>query len=176
MFFFTSDTHFGHNNIIKYCNRPFSNIDEMGQAIIDRWNSIVKKNDTVFHLGDFCFHNFNRYFYALNGKIILIKGNHDNEAWKNRDKFFEFRDSYYEIKIDNQPITLCHYAMLVWNKSHYGAWHIYGHSHGTLPDNPNSLSFDCGVDTHNFYPYSFDEVKEIMSKKIFVPIDHHKGE
>jgi calcineurin-like phosphoesterase family protein len=63
--------------------------------------------------------------------------------------------------------------MRVWNKSHHGAWHLYGHSHGTLPDDPNALSFDCGVDCHNYTPISFEQVEAIMAKKTFKPIDHH---
>lgn len=62
-------------------------------------------------------------------------------------------------------IVLLHYAMKVWNASHYGTWHLYGHTHGELPDDETSLSFDVGVDCHNFYPISYDEVKEIMSTK-----------
>ena len=70
-------------------------------------------------------------------------------------------------------IVLCHYAFRVWNKSHRGAWHLYGHSHGSLPDDPNSLSFDAGVDCHEFTPISYERVKEIMAEKRFLPVDHH---
>ena len=62
-------------------------------------------------------------------------------------------------------IVLFHYAMRVWNASHYGTWHLYGHSHGDLPDDETSLSFDVGVDCHNFYPLSYSDVTGIMSKK-----------
>lgn len=174
-YFFTGDTHFGHKNIVKYCNRPFSSIEEMDDQIIKRWNSVVAKNDIVFHVGDFCFgdrdSDFDKYFYALNGRIIFIKGNHDSFAWKNKEKFESFCAGYYEAKINNQNIVLCHYAMKVWNKSHFGSWHLYGHSHGMLPSDISSLSMDCGVDTHNFYPWSYDEVKSVMDKKEFVPIN-----
>jgi hypothetical protein len=63
--------------------------------------------------------------------------------------------------------------MRTWNKSHRGSWHLYGHSHGTLPDDPHSMSFDVGVDCHNYRPLSFEQVKAVMSKKLFKPIDHH---
>lgn len=173
-YFFTADTHFGHKNIIKYCNRPFSSIEQMDDQLIKRWNSKIGKNDTVFHLGDFCFGNndkdFDKYFYALNGKIVLIKGNHESLAWQNREKFSSYCAGYYDATIGKQEIIMCHYAMVVWNKSHFGTWHLYGHSHGMLPDNPNSRSIDCGVDTNNFYPYSFEEISTKMSKKTFVPI------
>ena len=64
--------------------------------------------------------------------------------------------------------------MKVWDKSHHGAWHLYGHSHGSLPDDPNSLSFDIGCNIHDYYPLEFEDVRKIMSTKTFKPIDHHK--
>jgi len=79
--FFTSDTHFYHENIIKYCSRPFSSVDEMNKAMIDNWNNVVGKNDIVWHLGDFCFgkkDNIMEIFPKLNGKINLVMGNHDH--------------------------------------------------------------------------------------------------
>lgn len=173
--FFTADTHFGHNNIIKYCNRPFSSVEEHNEVLINNWNSVVKPEDFVYHLGDFCFkdNDFDKYFNQLNGQIIFVEGNHDKVARKHRDKFFEYWRQYKEVKINEQRITLCHYALRVWNKSHWGSWHLYGHSHGSLPDDPHARSFDVGVDCHNYYPISFDRVKEIMDSKLWQPIDHH---
>jgi calcineurin-like phosphoesterase family protein len=168
-YFWTADTHFNHKNILKYCNRPFSSIQEMDEEIIKRWNSKVEKSDIVFHLGDFAFGNsndiFDKYFNQLNGKIIWIKGNHDSLAYKNKEKFYKYCLGYYETKIDGQLIVMCHYAMLTWNQSHYGSFHLYGHSHGNLSDNPNLLSMDVGVDTNNYYPYSFKEIKKNMELK-----------
>ena len=69
----------------------------------------------------------------------------------------------YEFKVEGQDITVCHYAMRVWNKSHFGAWQIYAHSHGELP--PIGLQYDCGVDCNDFCPVSFEELKIIMSNK-----------
>ncbi len=175
--FFTADTHFNHANIIKYSNRPFKDTVEMNDTIINNWNQVVREYDTVYHLGDFCFGRddayFNSVFPRLNGYIVLIKGNHDSLAWRNRYRFAACFDSYHEVKVEQQEITLCHYKMSVWNKSHHGAWHLYGHSHGSLPAGPNERCFDVGVDCHNFTPVSFDKVKAIMEKKTFVPIDHH---
>ena len=85
---FISDTHLGHFNIIKYCNRPFSSLEEMDKTIIKNWNERVNPEDTVFHCGDFCFmksgeakeapHNaYNYYKSQLNGNLILIMGNHE---------------------------------------------------------------------------------------------------
>jgi len=176
---FTADTHFGHANIIKYCARPFKDSVEMNETIISNWNRVVHKDDLVYHLGDFCFSKkspdtFDNYFRRLNGVIVFVKGNHDKYTWRNhRQKFYACSDSYREIEINGQEITLCHYAMRVWNKSHHGSWHLYGHSHGSLPDDPHSRSFDVGVDCHNYTPINFEQVKEIMSKKLWKPIDHH---
>lgn len=182
MKFFTSDTHFGHGNIINYCNRPFSSVSEMDEELIRRWNEKVGKNDEVYHLGDFFFSNTNDSKYvldSLNGKIFLVRGNHDSKitAFKNR---FEWIKDYFDLKIkvegESQNIVMMHYAMRIWNKSHHGAWHLYGHSHNSLPED-ESLSFDCGVDGHDFYPWSLDEVIVKMKEKErkYGPhhIDHH---
>jgi calcineurin-like phosphoesterase family protein len=185
--FFTADTHFGHANIIKYCGRPFKDANEMDDTLIARWNSVVTKDDTVYHLGDFAFKNgrdIDNYFRRLNYKFLYILfGNHDKGL---KDWWRRVGDGYThgvkilpaeaEIKINGQGIILSHYAMRVWNKSHHGTWQLYGHSHGSLPDDPNALSIDVGVDCHNFYPVDIEQVKKIMSKKVFKPIDHHGKE
>lgn len=181
MIFFTADTHFDHKNIIRYCNRPFQSVKEMNESIIDNWNTTIGKNDFVYHLGDFAFADAQRQEQiarSLNGSIHLIRGNHDRQI----PKCFQSVTYLNEIRVEDpdsphgkQVIVLCHYAMRVWNKSHYGAWHLYGHSHGTLENDPNSLSIDVGVDTNNFKPYSYDDVKVAMFQKNFKPIDHHKG-
>ena len=77
MIYFISDTHFYHSNIIKYCDRSFNNINEMNETIINNWNNIVTKQDTVYHLGDFCLSSddeIKNVFNKLNGNIILIRG------------------------------------------------------------------------------------------------------
>lgn len=165
--FFTSDTHFGHANIIRYCNRPFKDVTEMNETIISNWNNKVKANDIVYHLGDFCFgssHDAVNIINRLNGSIHLIKGNHEKAALNIKNRFASIRD-VDTFKIDKYEIFMSHYAHRVWNKSHRGTWHLYGHSHGTLPDDPRSLSFDIGVDCHNFQVLSFEEVKQIMLHK-----------
>ena len=78
--FFTSDTHFNHANIIKFCNRPFKDVEQMNDVMIANWNSVIGKDDTVFHLGDFCLGGaaeWTKILDRLNGKIYLIMGNHD---------------------------------------------------------------------------------------------------
>lgn len=166
MKFFTADTHFSHYNIIKYCNRPFSSIEEMNQTIIDRWNSKVKKGDVVYHLGDFLFKGRNSIgdiLNVLNGQIILIKGNHD---WKNMVKeYFPVAFDLKNIKIHNIPVTLCHYPMKRWPKMYHGAFHLFGHCHGTMEIPEHEFAMDVGVDCHNFYPLSENEIYEWMINK-----------
>ena len=80
MIYFTSDTHFGHAKIIEYCKRPFANVREMDDELTRRWNEVVTPNDTVIHLGDFAItgkEKIREYRSKLNGRIILILGNHD---------------------------------------------------------------------------------------------------
>lgn len=157
-FFFTADQHFGHKNIIKYNNRPFNNIKEMDSQIIENHNSVVTNNDMTIHIGDFCFlKSFDeikrKYLSKLNGNHKFVKGNHDYWA-KNKIPMI------IEQKVDKQLIVCCHYSMNRWNKSHYGSWHLFGHSHGNLIG--VGQSFDVGVDCNNYTPVSFEQVTERM--------------
>jgi calcineurin-like phosphoesterase family protein len=79
-----------------------------------------------------------------------------------------------KIKVFEQEIVLCHYAMLVWNKSHHGTWHLHGHSHHSLPIDNYSLRLDVGTNGWSYCPISFEQIKQELSKRIFKPIDHHK--
>lgn len=177
--FFSSDTHYSHANIIKYCNRPFSSVDEMNDSMIERWNSKVKSDDDAYIIGDFSFGDINKsieILKQLNGKITLIYGNHDKSVKKHQElhnKFYQCVD-YLELNINGQFIIMSHYAMLVWNKARYGSWMLHGHSHGTLKYPFECKILDVGVDSHDFYPLSFDDVKILMDKKIYNQIDYHK--
>jgi calcineurin-like phosphoesterase family protein len=160
---FTADHHFNHTNIITYCNRPFSSIEEMNEELILRWNGRVDTNDIVYHLGDFGFGKTEIIANRLNGMKYLIPGSHDRITPSLRlgDSLIVLPE-IWAIKNERHLIIMCHYAMRTWEKSHYNSWHLFGHSHGKLPT--FGKSFDIGVDTHNFYPYSFDEVKKIMDR------------
>lgn len=180
--FFTSDHHFGHKNIIKYSNRPFSSSEEMDKIMIERWNEKVKPEDIVYYLGDFSLSENDKYiddiFLQLNGKIYIMKGNHD--YWMERNTFYPITknstvkliEPLYNLYLDHPelkkpkghlPIVLCHYSLRTWDVAHYGSWMLYGHSHGQLP--PYGKSFDIGVDTNNFYPYSLEEVNIKMKAR-----------
>lgn len=161
MYFFTADEHYGHANIIKYCNRPFKTTEEMNNHIIECHNKLVCDLDTVIHAGDFTlgFKSFaNNIKEKLNGSHIFLHGSHD--YWLKKNKF---SDQIWEKKIEGEYIIVCHYAMRTWARSHYNSWQLYRHSHGTLK--PIGKQLDIGVDTNNFYPYSFESIKKIMSTR-----------
>lgn len=162
MKYFTADTHFNHEKIIQYCARPFKNIDEMNNTLIDNWNSVVKKGDLVYHIGDFGWRNFKPILDKLNGQIILIKGSHDYNQELKHKKIVKV-ERLINMRIDKQPITLCHYCMRKWHLEHYNSWHLFGHSHGKL--SPIGKSWDVGVDNNNFFPLSWDQIKKIMNER-----------
>lgn len=164
MIWFTSDTHFGHANIIRYCNRPFASVNEMNERMVYEWNLRVQPDDTVHHVGDFAFgrdgeETTRRILPRLNGKIHLTRGNHDIFDTYG---LFASVDKSREIIVDGQEITLYHYAQRTWHHDLRGAWHLFGHSHSAL--HGHGKSFDIGVDCWRFRPVSFDEVKRKMDK------------
>jgi calcineurin-like phosphoesterase family protein len=176
--FFTSDTHFHHKAILKYTSRPFQDIEDMNEQLISRWNAKIHKDDTVIHTGDFSFGTVEealQIFARLNGKIYLAKGNHDSSE-KLKKIPFEAVGDVLQFRYNGKGFFASHFAHRVWEDSHYHTYHIYGHSHGSLPDDPNSLSMDVGIDCHpNCEPFSFEEVREKMKAKNFIPVDHHAG-
>jgi calcineurin-like phosphoesterase family protein len=161
--FFTSDTHFGHENIIRFCNRPFASVYAMNRAMIENWNSVVSEGDEVYHLGDFAFGNsayWSEMRGPLNGTIYLIKGNHDKQF---PQRLFGWVKDYAEIVVENQKIVLFHYGMRTWHHDLRGVWHLYGHSHNALP--PYGKSVDVGVDKWDFTPVSFEKLKTFMDAR-----------
>lgn len=175
-YWFTSDTHFGHANILKYDQRPFADIVEHDNELIRRWNTVVSKSDVVYHLGDFSWHTkeaqCDGILSQLNGTKILIFGNHDSKAVK-RSRYWAKVTPYEEVTIEQQKICLFHYRMVVWNRSHHGSWALHGHSHGTLPIVMTAKTLDVGTMLWSYAPVSFSEIKAEMEKKTFVPVDAH---
>ena len=168
MDWFTSDLHLGHKKIIDLAYRPFATIDDMSTALINNINSVVGVKDTLYHLGDFALNSicFIEGYNQLKCKnIIFLKGNHDKDIFKkivvlDLPKCIILENQILERKFfvngQTERITMCHYAMRSWNQSYRGAWHLYGHHHGNIPS--HGLSFDVGVDTNNYMPYSLDDV------------------
>jgi calcineurin-like phosphoesterase family protein len=169
MIYFTSDQHFGHENLIKYCARPFSSAEEMDEEMIKRWNEVIKPLDQVYHLGDFTLgEDIHKYIRRLNGSIRFITSDfHHDSRWIKANPDIETKPILF-ITSNNVNIMLCHYPMAVWERSHYGAWHLYGHVHRTGFHVPG-FTMNVGVDFHGFYPVSFDEVADFM-----VEIGWHK--
>lgn len=152
--FFTADTHFGHQNILKYYPRRVDkfggsgNIYSVDQKIIEEWNSHVSKNDDVYHLGDFSMCKSTSYtgrvIEQLNGKVHLIRGNHDNRTIKKFKELFYSVSEYEEICINKQLIVLFHYPLARWHHMGRGSWHLHGHCHGNYAS--QGLSLDVGLD------------------------------
>jgi calcineurin-like phosphoesterase family protein len=162
-YFFTADEHYFHNNILKYSSRPFNNIDDMNHSLIMNNNKIVTDNDYVIHVGDFTLANRDAaesIIKQLKGKHIFVIGSHD--------KWLNGKGSHiWERKIEGQHIVCVHYAMYSWPRSHYGSWLCYGHHHGSFSIPCKAI--DVGVDTNNFYPYSFQQLKDKMETKPITP-------
>lgn len=160
--FFTADTHFSHDNIRKYCNRPFDTAEEMNEVMIERWNSVVKQGDLIYHLGDFSWGDPIPILEQLNGQVYYIIGNHDKRNYRvlqEHQKIVWMKD-LFTLKHDGKSTTLCHYAMYRWPKAHFNEWHLFGHTHGTLAG--VGKSFDVGVDANDFTPLSWEQVVEKM--------------
>lgn len=158
MIFFTADQHFKHQNIIKYCHRPWRWAWEMDEALIANHNAVVTDEDVVYHLGDFAWGDPAFFICRLKGKEHhLILGNHDKVS--RLGNWFSTVQPVLLLKVDSKlSIWLAHYAHRVWPQKHYGVVHLYGHSHGTLAADP--LCLDVGVDAQGYRPVSLDQVLE----------------
>lgn len=154
---FTSDTHFHHKNILKFCpnTRLGADSDEMTEILIQNWNRQVKPEDDVYVLGDVFFCNFEKAMQIMKrlmGKIHLVYGNHDKVIYKNArlvDKF-ESVTHYRRMNIGKQMVILHHYPYLEWEQCHRGAYALFGHVHGSMDHNPHVLRYrtmDVGVDS-----------------------------
>lgn len=185
MIYFTSDLHFYHKNIIELSHRNFRDLEEMHETLIGNWNTKVKPDDQVYLLGDVSFGSKAKtkaLMDRLNGKIYLVRGNHDHDILKGEGiGRFEWVKDYYYLKVNDvdgpdgkvQPIILMHFPIQIWNHRNYGAWHLHGHCHGGLPVDKTLLRHDVGVDNCSMYPISYETVKEVMSRREFKSSDYH---
>lgn len=177
--FFTSDTHYGHTKVIEYVGRPFADTQKMDEAMIARWNAVVRPGDLVYHLGDFSLTRPDKAVEIarrLTGNKYLVFGNHDKQLRKDVGFIgcWIWSRDLAQIEVGDQKITLCHYAMRAWNQSHRGAWQLFGHSHGNLT--VTGRSADVGVDCWNYTPVAFEELKQYMDRREFEAVDHHHEE
>lgn len=170
MEWFTSDPHFGHANIIIHCNRPFRDINSMDAQLIMNWNGVVDHEDTVYVLGDFTLkHSARMYFSQLKGKIFIVPGCHDYWLDHNTTGLYSLSEHpitilppLYNLRLNGYTAVLCHYALRVWYKSHYGSYQLHGHSHGRLP--PVGRQYDVGVDHNEFYPITFESIRDKIGR------------
>jgi len=174
--FFTSDTHFGHKNILEYCKRPFSSVEEMDKRLIENWNNVVKPDDIVFHLGDFAFCGSNRIREIrnqLNGKIILVKGNHDRHLKDSLcNELFEGTTYQLQIQLGDRSVYLNHFPFLSWGgcarKPENAVYQLFGHIHSCKSNpyfNLHRFQYDVGVDNNNYKPVSWNEVQSKIDEQ-----------
>lgn len=185
MIYFISDTHFGHANSITLNNRPFKDVDEMDERMISNWNGKVKPKDAVYILGDLVHKSAEpeKYLKLLNGKKILVAGNHDVKWLKKlgmaKDtetggveffgygEYFENITQYLEIRIDGRMLTMCHYPMLEWRASRkFGSrklgFLLHGHIHNNTGERYKPMfmlphAINVSADVNGYTPVTFDE-------------------
>lgn len=177
--FTTSDIHFLHKSILKYCpvSRPYGNIDEMDEAIVHNWNKTISPDDLTYILGDITFGSVNKtidLLHRLNGKKILIEGNHDHDALEKHAfrECFESIHKYLEIKHHGELICMFHYPIKFWNKRHYGSLHLHGHLHSN-PSGIDGRIMDVGMDTNWCHPYLLNDIVDKLTKIPLPGVNHH---
>ena len=173
---FTSDTHFFHDKVVEYCQRPFASVEEMNEELIARWNSVVHRDGIVFHLGDFCFgkpDKWNCILDRLKGRIYLVLGNHDaGHISEEVAARFEGVAFQMRLNVNGQKIYLNHFPFLSYSGDNHGTWQLFGHIHSNS-HNHNIIDehrlamlqpgqYDVGVDNNIFTPVSYRQVEEII--------------
>jgi calcineurin-like phosphoesterase family protein len=202
--FVIADTHFGHADIILHCKRPWCMpnpaydtllpydfrtnnplmvpkwaLEAHDQFITEKWNKMVTKKDRVIIVGDFAFKDHLMHASSLNGRKILVMGNHDDdlnrEALKHFDEVYDFgcvkkmmtgafRPDGKAVK---EKVTFCHYAMRAWPGSWESSASVHAHSHGRMPELDILLSFDVGMDVWGYFPIPWEAIqKRIEAKRI----------
>lgn len=186
---FTSDQHFGHSNVMRFCGRPWSDVKVMNMELIENWNDVVEDNDVVFILGDFCWTKdsaeVNRLVGLLNGaSIFLLPGNHDNTLVyeKVKDKRFKIISDTAMVFVsgidEDKPtreheLMLSHFPLATWPHFYRGTINLHGHIHSGPQskcdvDVPGvdlflkrNLTYDVGVDNNDYKPI---EIRDILTK------------
>ena len=180
--YFTADLHFGHQAIISYCNRPFSDVSEMNHALIKNWNSRVNNDDHVYIVGDLYYGGRDAAgideaiatVKKLNGILHLVAGNHDFPYLKKTEYHYLFADvdQIRYLKYEGEHIFLCHYPMAEWSGYYRGSWHIYGHVHNDKESKAFQYmktldkALNAGVDICGYMPVTFEELKKCNQSHI----------
>ena len=191
---FTSDTHFFHEQSFIYEPRGFATAIEMNEAIVERWNEVVKEEDTVYHLGDVLMGHYDvNILKRLNGNIFLVRGNHDSlqkiSDIYETDKVTNTIHTSELLKFGKLNFFCCHYPVLTANfDDRHFSQHIislHGHTHQTsnwlFPENP--FIYHVGLDSHNCYPVNLDEIitdirnrwNQLGQLPIMLGNDYHKN-
>ena len=168
MIFFTADLHFGHENVIRHCNRPFTSANEMDAALIRNWNATVEPSDEIYILGDFTMRpalEAHKYLAQLNGRKYFIRGNHDRflKGFAPYMSDFEWVKDYHVLHIEKRRLVLFHFPILEWDQFYRGAYHLYGHVHNSQTSAKRLAAltgpaFNVGVDVNRFMPVSINEI------------------
>lgn len=167
--FFTGCTHYGHKNILKLSNRPFGEIEHHDDTLINNYNNIVSNDDICYILGDICwnqsYESYKNLFNRLNGRKVVIIGNHDNKQnlirCKKEGLILDLHESK-TIQIGKDRIYLSHTPSREWIGYYHGAYHLYSHTHGNIDDYKQST--DVGVDCWEYGPVSWKEVKQYIDE------------
>ena len=191
--YITSDCHYHHSNILKYCNRPFKDIHEMNEELIKQHNKLVRPDDIVYNLGDFTFQSVKgavEILKRLNGRHRFVCGNHDswlfNNKYHNNDAFRSIQDEllrqgsqkekiewikdYEEFRFDGTLFCLMHFPLFTWHHSYKGSINLYGHCHATIEDQIKGRQMDVGVDNAyrlfgEYRPFKLEETRDILLKR-----------
>lgn len=159
---YTADPHFGHENIRRFCARPFASVATMDAAILNAYQSAMAPNDDLWVLGDFAFAHSDEagrleaLLGSIPGRKHLIKGNHD-KPWMTKLKGWASVHDLVEIVEAGTRLTLCHYPMITWAGARHGALQLFGHVHGNWPGSRNSVN--VGVDLWNYRPVTLPEIQ-----------------
>lgn len=184
---YTSDLHFFHKNVVQHTDRAVATTQENhDEWLVELWNKQVKPNATVVHAGDFSFDSkmltMEALLSRLQGRIVLLEGNHDQikvfERLKALDKIQNCHQ-HLHTKIFGNKVHIYHFPIACWNQQHRGAWHLHGHSHGTFKASGKIL--DVGLDNaYNLYQehrfFSEEDIEAYMLTKEIQSNDYHKVE
>ena len=173
---YTADTHFGHENVMRFCDRPFSSVHQMDETLLENMRQVVKPTDQLWILGDFAFGTLAKdqvYLQEIFDQLPgadkhLVIGNHDAEPtlklpWASVSRFVELCDGP-----KNQLNTLCHYPMITWNHARRGALQLFGHVHGNWHGSRNSVN--VGVDVWDYMPVNYDDIAQ---RACALPVNEH---
>lgn len=186
-YWFTADQHRGHGKVIVKGGRPFSDVQHQDECLDDEWARCVKPQDIVYVLGDFSFYDPRKtsaILARLPGQKNLIKGNHDSSKNLKQTSGWNMVTPLFDTRFDGHEFSLCHFPMMSWKNSHWGAYHLHGHCHGNLQypeSHVKARIMDVGVDAVaalglGYRPISLEEVLERLSSRPALGSAHHEAQ